>query len=1475
MKKNRQKGFTLVELIIVIAVVAILVAVLVPTLTSVIDKANESSDKQLAASITSALVAADENDMATAQNLRAFLKQNGIDKIQTKKKDNVIVFDYNAKKAEVLKLKGNAITAATGTMVLRAAPEGDEYNKAPVAPEEIIAGKLLLSTKGNALAEAVYALRQGEVTQALIEKFINLDKTAAKSLTLALQKLVGQSLFIGAGGQSKAFQMTGSTAGYTLKLLPKGDAYGELKYALFSEDCDEISATTFRYAEGINRVIVPASVSKIAADAFAPLYTQDENTKLVVAFSGSGDYGAVKEAIGAAGGIVAQPAQTIAAIRNDSDVFFSGITEYRDIDSFAALKANLDAPAGTALRIGGFDVVIDEDVTIPAGVTLLLPCMDGDEGYSSATGYNPDGTQKTTGAPKGEHIREYSRLTVAAGATLALQGHMLVNAVTGQPAAGHYDMDVNGGYATVVLEGTITVKKDGLLDCCGYIGGNGAVEAEDGGEVRDLYVVKHWRGGSQAFNIYPDVYPMNEYDMHNITSRILLSERATLTGTVKMFASGSYYYTRFPQVDKSNGLLRLAAGATLERTYVDGREVYTAEGGAVISSSTLKIVGMDLSTKDFVYPVDGDITLNLKGGKYAFAAGVKGYKFMPGAVVTVDATSSLTVPAGITVVFYDRFDDVKNTSTTQYPADRGAAELRLAGGAAFTAAGSFAGNIVSSGTAAIKLKSAAAVTTFEANGYLGGIKPLEFSNKLIRQGYSAVKKEAGDGYFVIEWQTDAEAINRFNALPIMSKTIETITAADKPAVNAALEDYKYLSDTAKAAVAENYALLQALYQKVTVKATIGERAFMTLQLAIDAAVSGDTISMAEDTNEAITVPAGLTVTIDLGGFKLVKNDVLVNNAGALTLKNGTCDNTGALSKEIIQNTGTLTLEKLILNCGQGIANGTSKVKSAVIEKILDCRLTSLKKYSLINYGTVNLIAGGKLNGNTAGESYASNGCISNYGVIDACENVVFEANGRCIYNRSKGEIKSMIACRVSGLGKSGAALYNSASVGVIGDCTIVSESYYAVYNGSGSTIESLDAVIEGNYAALIQNYNTINIAGGYFKNEKADGAVIAQKVDYSHDDDFSLAETHFKTGFALSTTPLQEGEFAGYYTLTAGFEISFNLTEFDDATAAFTPSYLMTVRNYPAGTRVEAAPFTPRKLNTANYSFTFKGWADENGRLVDLAAVTGDTALYEAYEKTELSEFVQLTQNGTVTTYKRLQAALDALTGDTATVKLLGNITEEEAVVPQKVDLVLDLNGYVFGAFATPLRVYGSLTIKDGSAAQTGKLASETSSIMYVGDSETGSTVNFEGGNFAGKWGVSIYENSTVNVRGGNFSTVYALFDFSANAVLNIYGGRFNGYIDMFDATAALNIYGGDFFCDNDNTIYVSDGKLFIENGTFYSYEYAVKAYTDVTIIGGRYKAQDGRDYCFNDDFFFEKNYKLSETADSDGYYAVVPLSRS
>ena len=66
MKKMNKKGFTIVELVIVIAVIGILAAVLIPTFSSVIEKANKSAaEQELKNAYTLALAEAIEDGKVT------------------------------------------------------------------------------------------------------------------------------------------------------------------------------------------------------------------------------------------------------------------------------------------------------------------------------------------------------------------------------------------------------------------------------------------------------------------------------------------------------------------------------------------------------------------------------------------------------------------------------------------------------------------------------------------------------------------------------------------------------------------------------------------------------------------------------------------------------------------------------------------------------------------------------------------------------------------------------------------------------------------------------------------------------------------------------------------------------------------------------------------------------------------------------------------------------------------------------------------------------------------------------------------------------------------------------------------------------------------------------------------------------------------------------------------------------------------
>ncbi len=471
------------------------------------------------------------------------------------------------------------------------------------------------------------------------------------------------------------------------------------------------------------------------------------------------------------------------------------------------------------------DVTLTENISVPSGVLLLLPCMDGDTGYTLRNNgnlkFNYDGTNAAGSEGPGPEAKLYRALTVPEGINMTVDGTVLVNSVSGRPSAGHKDQDITGGYAQINLEGNIIVS--GALDCFGYVKGSGQITANPGSEVADMYLVRNWRGGTQGYAMYEaNVYPMNEYDCHNIETDIRIENGASYVGLVKMYAGSQYNYTRFPQVDNKNGLIRLNEGGYLIRSYDGERETFTIYGGADFAKSSLKIVGVDLTTAEFIYPIDGDITYNLNGGRYDF---VNDYKFLTGAVVNVAGDASLNVAEGTTVVFYQEFEDVANSDNTEYP-DRPAAELNIAQGASFTNAGTFAGHIYTeSADILIGADPVWTAQTREANGYVSQVAQGEKTWVAIDHELSISRPGHTWSYGFndsIVWDGEADYALVYQAIAQIPEDLDYYTPESTVYIQPALDKVEYHLPVAQQAKVDAMAdpIIEAIDKLVLRKITI-------------------------------------------------------------------------------------------------------------------------------------------------------------------------------------------------------------------------------------------------------------------------------------------------------------------------------------------------------------------------------------------------------------------------------------------------------------------------------------------------------------------------------------------------------------------------------------------------------------------------------------------------------------------------------
>ena len=95
MNRNSKKGFTIVELIIVIAVIAVLAAVLIPTFSNLIQKANEAKDTALVSNLNKGLKMSGKSFTTMHEALQAVEENVGVnvEKISAVATDSEILWD--------------------------------------------------------------------------------------------------------------------------------------------------------------------------------------------------------------------------------------------------------------------------------------------------------------------------------------------------------------------------------------------------------------------------------------------------------------------------------------------------------------------------------------------------------------------------------------------------------------------------------------------------------------------------------------------------------------------------------------------------------------------------------------------------------------------------------------------------------------------------------------------------------------------------------------------------------------------------------------------------------------------------------------------------------------------------------------------------------------------------------------------------------------------------------------------------------------------------------------------------------------------------------------------------------------------------------------------------------------------------------------------------------------------------------------
>ena len=266
---KQRKGFTIVELVIVIAVIAILAGVMIPTFGGIIETANRSADTQLVAQINTILFVEDmlNGDGNDAVEIQKIVRENGLE-LKTKSKGAYLWYDIDAKKVVLAGIDANGIVLDEKDKDADA-PATKGTFAAATAPEDFIEGYLFLSTQSpDGLAEKICSLRSpvgnddAEISNSLIETLNQLndlkDKVpGSEQIALSMSALMGTTAVmtnngLGYIGNDKSAvirivisaDMTTVTEHSINDLLAKDDSgkeiYQNIKYVSFHSNVIDI-----------------------------------------------------------------------------------------------------------------------------------------------------------------------------------------------------------------------------------------------------------------------------------------------------------------------------------------------------------------------------------------------------------------------------------------------------------------------------------------------------------------------------------------------------------------------------------------------------------------------------------------------------------------------------------------------------------------------------------------------------------------------------------------------------------------------------------------------------------------------------------------------------------------------------------------------------------------------------------------------------------------------------------------------------------------------------------------------------------------------------------------------------------------------------------------------------------------------------------------------------------------------------------
>lgn len=178
------------------------------------------------------------------------------------------------------------------------------------------------------------------------------------------------------------------------------------------------------------------------------------------------------------------------------------------------------------------DYVLNKDTTIKNNVTLILPhCEEASNGLNVndfiKQGNNIKKLESKDPSEPGFYATDeggvvesnvlYSKLRINEGVILTIEGRVVVNSFSNNA--------VLGNYAEIENNGKMIIKNGAELDSHGLITGTGSIEAEEGSTVLEKMFIADWSSISRNYTVLnAGIFPFNQYYFNNIRCNLKINK---------------------------------------------------------------------------------------------------------------------------------------------------------------------------------------------------------------------------------------------------------------------------------------------------------------------------------------------------------------------------------------------------------------------------------------------------------------------------------------------------------------------------------------------------------------------------------------------------------------------------------------------------------------------------------------------------------------------------------------------------------------------------------------------------------------------------------------------------------------------------------------------------------------------------------------------------------------------------------------